>query len=64
MNETTVVPNFCIVCKKEITDPIYECYWDKDLQEIVYRHRGTCGEEKKKAGPDFYMKKLGETKWD
>ena len=63
MNETTAVKRTCVLCKEPINDPVYECYWDKELQEIVFRHKDSyC--QNKFSGSYFYMKKLGQVKHD
>jgi len=54
----------CSLCKKPIEDPISECSWDEKKEKIVYRHkRGYCADSARKS-PDFYMKRLGQTKHD
>jgi len=53
----------CVLCKEPMEDGHYECYWDKDLQEIVYRHKdGSCRNES--SGPYFYMRRVGQVKHD
>ncbi len=64
MSDTTdAAKRTCVLCKKLIHDPVYECHWDKDMKKIVYQHSGRyC--QKESTGPYMYMRRHGETKFD
>lgn len=63
MSNTASIDVYCSECGEKIEDSHDTVwFWDDKARELKTRHKQSCKKDKK--GPDFYMKRVGQTKHD